>query len=442
MGRAYNRAMRLILLGSLLFGGAGIAGGLLASDPPIPAHLAASVNVNSRYIVEAVDLNGYSEAKISDSVRDRIQAMIGQPYDSEAIEGVAKDLRKEIHAKAVTQHIAKGSNPEMVRLVYDVTRRSAGLDISVPKFLYHSKQGWSGQVEASTTIAKNHTLVFGIVSDGDELIERYTGVNARYENTHVGSDRVRFSFRFENYHEQWNRLTDAVESPQSVPVIPVAAAAMAPDVYRARRNYEPLFSFVVAKPLTVTVGASLQSLSEVLPGVRTESSNALIFGFRYHKQLGAAEDSLRTFDTSYELQSATKSIGSDYIFTRQRWVGGYNWSKRRHAISDVVTAGYISGRAPLYERFVVGTSSLLRGWNRYEIDPLGGTRLFHNSLEYRYRFAQVFYDCGSLWSSGKTPSLRHSVGIGVHQSIFSVAIAFPLRTDGRVDPTLLVGMNY
>lgn len=436
MARAHSLAMRFFLLGSLILGGAGIAGGLSASDPPTPAHLrSASVNVNSRYIVEAVDLNGYSSAKIADALRDRIEAMIGQPYDSEAIDGIAKDLRKEIHAKTVTQHIAKGSNPEMVRLVYEVTRRSAGLEISVPKFLYHSKQGWSGQIEASTTVARNNTFVFGVVSDGDELIERYTGINARYENSHIGTNRIRFQFLFENYHEQWNRLTNAVE-------IPHLAGSGEPDVYRSRRNYQPLFSFVIAKPLTITVGASVQTLNEVLPGVRTESSNALILGFRYHKQLGGAEESLKTFDGAYDLRAATKDLGSDYIFTRQHWVGAYNWSRGKHALSDTVTAGYISGRAPLYERFVVGTSSLLRGWNRYDLDPLGGNRLLHNSLEYRYRFAQIFYDCGSLWSNGKPPVLRHSIGIGVRQSIFSVAVAFPVRTDGRIEPTLLVGMNY
>jgi outer membrane protein assembly factor BamA len=90
----------------------------------------------------------------------------------------------------------------------------------------------------------------------------------------------------------------------------------------------------------------------------------------------------------------------------------------------------------------VGTSSLLRGWNRYEIDPLGGNRLLHNSVEYRYKMVGIFYDCGSIWNVGRIPGFMHSVGIGIHQSIFSVAVAVPIRNDGRFEPTLLVGMNY
>jgi hypothetical protein len=445
--------MKLIVLSSLLLGGAGVYG---ASDPPAaaqvqlspvsplssivpsPPHFVGSVNVNSRYIVEAVDLNGYASSKLSDALKDRIEALIGQPYDTEAIDEVGRILRKEIHAKAVSQHIARGSNQESIRLVYDVTRRTAGLDISVPKFLYHSKQSWSGQVEASASISKSQTLTFGIVSDGDELVERYSGINARYDNTHVGTDKVRFQFLFESYHEQWNgATTGAIENPLGMTR---QETLESPDIYRSRRNFQPLFSFTIAKPLVLTVGASFMEMSEDIPAIKPESANSLLFGLRYHKQIG--EDVLQTFDSNYEFKSAFQGLGSDYIYTKHRWQGGYNWTKGRHTISDVVTAGYISGRAPVYERFVVGTSSLLRGWNRYEIDPLGGNRLLHNSAEYRYRMASVFYDCGSIWNLGRVPTLLHSVGIGIRQSIFSVAVAVPIRSDGRFEPTLLVGMNY
>ncbi len=437
IGRAIICAMKLCVLSSLLIGGAIV---LQASDPPSAGHLGAAVNVNSRYIVEAVDLNGFNAAKLSDTVRDRIQAMIGQPYDTDAIDAVEKELRKEIHAKAVTEHIAKGSNQESIRLVYDVTRRTAGLDISVPKFLYHSKQGWSGQVDASAAVTKNQTLSFGIVSDGDELAERFAGINARYENLHVGSEKVRFQFLFESYHEQWNSTTTGeIENPASMTR---QEQLESPNIYRSRRNFQPLVTFVIAKPLLLSVGASFMRLDEDIPLVQAESSNALLIGLRYHKQIGTTEDYVQTFDSDYEFKSALKELGSGYIFTKHRWQGGYNWTKGHQTISDVVTVGFISGRAPLDERFVVGTSSLLRGWNRYDIDPLGGNRLLHNSVEYRYRKAGVFYDCGSLWSLGRIPHLLHSVGIGIHESIFSVAVAFPVRTDGRIEPTLLVGMNY
>ena len=149
----------------------------------------ASVNVNSRYIIEAVEISGYNTSRIAGSLRTQLQGLVGTSYDTEILENLARELRKEIHAKTVTQHIARGSSAERVKVVFEVTRRTAALDISVPKFLYHSKQGWSAQVEATTTVTRNNNLMFGVVSDGDELTERYAGIHAGYENLHVGTDK-------------------------------------------------------------------------------------------------------------------------------------------------------------------------------------------------------------------------------------------------------------
>jgi outer membrane protein assembly factor BamA len=89
----------------------------------------------------------------------------------------------------------------------------------------------------------------------------------------------------------------------------------------------------------------------------------------------------------------------------------------------------------------LGTSSTLRGWNKFDIAPAGGSRMVHNSIEYRYRILQIFYDSGAAWGRDEDPTLRHSVGAGLRYSIFSLALAFPLR-DGRPEPVVMLGMNY
>ena len=113
----------------------------------------------------------------------------------------------------------------------------------------------------------------------------------------------------------------------------------------------------------------------------------------------------------------------------------------RNTILDDLAAGLITGRAPLFERFVVGNSSMLRGWNKFELDPLGGSRLLHNSVEYRYRLLDIFYDGGAIWDPGETAVFRHSIGLGVRQDGFCVALAFPVR-GGHIEPVFMVGMNY
>jgi outer membrane protein assembly factor BamA len=83
----------------------------------------------------------------------------------------------------------------------------------------------------------------------------------------------------------------------------------------------------------------------------------------------------------------------------------------------------------------------LRGWNRFEINPLGGNRMAHNSVEYRYGPFQAFYDSGAVWDSGQPAIIRHSFGWGMHQGPVFLAVAFPARA-GKMYPVFMVGMNY
>ena len=68
-------------------------------------------------------------------------------------------------------------------------------DLDLSRFLYHSKQGWSGQGHATVNIHEN-AFSFGMVSDGDRLSERYAGIQAGFERRHVFTDRLQSPFRF------------------------------------------------------------------------------------------------------------------------------------------------------------------------------------------------------------------------------------------------------
>ncbi len=85
-------------------------------------------------------------------------------------------------------------------------RHADHIDATLTKFVYDSKQGWSGAGAVGFTVQQN-TFLFGLASDGDTLNERFAGISARYENKHLGSDRVDLRFQFESYHEQWNQNT-------------------------------------------------------------------------------------------------------------------------------------------------------------------------------------------------------------------------------------------
>jgi len=410
-------------------------------------------NVNSRYTVEAVMVTGEGwtanfasardqDGRISSSLGRDIGAMVGERLSPSALDDVARRLRKEFHARTVEHRVLRGKNPDYVQVVFEVKLRPTRFEVTVPKFLYHSRQGWTAAVEGTVT-AKQNGFTFGLVSDGNELAERYAGIVARYENAHLGTDRARLRFEFESYHEQWDQNT--LEAIAAAPVAnpsPAASDALActSGIYRTRQNFEPELAFVVARPLTVSAGASFERFQTQYPAAHTEAANAAVAGIRYHQQFEGS-DNQHNVDASYALRAATRLLESDFAYARHRWEVRYMLTRGKNVLIDDMTAGVISGRAPLFDRFVLGNSNTLRGWNKYDLDPLGGGRMAHNTLEYRYGLFEIFYDTGAIWDRGESPIMRHSIGVGLRQGTFSMAIAFPVR-DGRVDPVFMVGMNY
>jgi len=424
-----------------------VATQIAAGQGFLAREVAAEANANTRYIIEAVQITGESGLKLSRSLQTAFQQLVGTHFDPSQLDQIAREMRKELHLKSVTPHLLRGSQQDMVLIDFEVHRKSIVFDVTLPKFLYHSKQGWSAEGTASTTIGRTNRFSFGLVSDGGTLAERYAGSAAVYENTHVGTDRVHLSFEFDQLHEQWNRAT----------TLALSSNPKDPQTYRDRRNFQPSVTIMLARPFVLQAGASFQQMqmqpSSFLSATPLsadrgsnliQAANALFASLRFHRQF---ESATQTQDVSvdYDIRSASHAIRSDYTYTRHRWDAAYSLTRGNQTIQDDFTAGFITGQAPFFERFVVGTSSLLRGWNRFEIDPLGGTRLVHNSVTYRYRLplftGQVFYDAGSLWHGNGDSGVRHSLGVGVSRSIFTLAVAFPLR-EGRIDPVFMVGMNY
>jgi hypothetical protein len=398
-------------------------------------------NVNTRYTVESVIISGDGWAtnlasdqnadKISASLRKQIAALIGDKLNPTMLDELAGKLRKEFQARTVTHRVLRGVNPQSVQVLFEIVLRPTRFDILVPKFLYTSAQGFSGAVEASAAFGGNNGLAFGLVSDADELLERYTGFMARYENSHLGSDRVRAGLEFGSFHEQWNIAT--------INTLGTASGQTA-GLYRTRQDIAPEVTFVIAKPLTVSVGAAFEQMQESSPAPQTDAANALTADLHFQDRLDNS-DSQQELDGDYNVHLASRLLASDFVYVRHGMTFRYAFRHGRHVLSDRLTVGVLAGRAPFFERFVLGNSTYLRGWNRFEIDPLGGNRMAHNSVDYRYRRFQAFYDVGAVWDTGQPALVRHSFGGGLHQGPVFLALAFPARA-GKVYPVFMVGMNY
>jgi len=302
--------MTWFLVGAVLAGACA-----LASDQITPVS-----NVNSRYVVESIQLSGRDEFSLSRALHEEIQNLVGGNFDQTILDGLTGRIKRELHAKSVSYRISRGDQPQQVKVNFEITRRSVELDVNVPKFLYSSTLGWTGVVEGVASSGPN-TVTLRLLSDDDELVERETGMLARYENSRIGSDRLRLGFQFESYHEGWNPGTQSAEAARldgapEEPGDPLAS-------YRTRQNFQPMLTIVLARPLTLAVGTSFERFQDQFPAARTESADAVVNTLRYHRLLEDSDGQKELLDAGYSLRAATTLLGSDFAYARHRWDVAY-----------------------------------------------------------------------------------------------------------------------
>jgi len=396
-------------------------------DEP-PDQEAGPTNVNTRLIVESVLVSGRGSAKLSDPLRTDLNQVAGQNFDPPMLERLRDRIKQELHVPDVRMHVAKGDMPDRVIVNFEIgVEREKRFDLDLARFLYDSKQGWSGQGHATVNIHQN-AFSFGMVSDGDRLSERYAGIQAAFERKHVLTDRLQLRFDFASYHEQWNEATLLEAAPG--------------DIYRTRTQFSPTATVVILEPLVVSFGVDFARYRLNLPVAETESSNAVVSTLRYHQRWGSAKDKgEHDLRASYSERAGTHFLESDTVFARHQVEARYRFRRGHEDLSVGFLAGVISGQAPLFERFVLGNAETLRGWNKFDLDPLGAAHVAHGSIDYVYRGFLVFYDTGAVWDRPDQREQKQSLGLGCKKAGFQLAVAFPVRS-GAVDPIFYAGMNF
>jgi len=355
-----------------------------------------------------------------------MDAMVGQKFDQEVIDQVSKRIANELHRK-VEHRIEKGTQPEHVKVVYDAPR-SIEADADVTKLSYTSKQGFTGGLQSGFDVAGLRVHA-GMQSDADHLLERYSGYNLG-ASRRIG-ERAQLRFDFESFHQQWNPTT--IRRLEERPDVP--------GIYRERYHMAPTLSMVLADPLTLTVGVDIQHFQTQFPAARFEASNAVTTTLRYRRRWGS-DASRQEVDAGYGLRAATTILDSDYAYARHAVTAEYKGKVGESTFSASFLAGILGGRAPLFERFVLGDSRTMRGWSKFDVAPLGGTRVAHGSLEYTFHWLGFFYDVGSVSDREEKSGVKHSVGLslGGREGLF-LAVAFPLRS-GSVQPVFILGTNF
>ena len=392
------------------------------------------VNINERYTVESIRFTGIDETGISKDLREEAQEFAGQKYNAQAANKFAQKLQEELKDKySVTRvevKVGKGEKPDHIKLEFKFHKKRPA-DLRSPFVLYHSKQGFSGALNLD--FHKNQTrLTFGIISDADTLLERNAGLYLSLEQTSLGTDKLGFRIDFDSFHQSFNSATlTALEQNRDLP-----------EFYRVRQNFAPSISVHPTKNLSLDVGLSFQRLEHQYPSLHTATAYAGTGNVRYAGEFSSPGGYRQSVTTTYGVRTATRVLDSDYVYTRHLWEADYELSKGKSTLLARFTAGVIGGTAPLFERFSLGNSTTLRGWNKFDVAPAGGSRMTHGSLACRYRSLEVFYDVGAVWDRGQYNPVRHGFGFGFASGKNNfISLAFPVRLHD-VAPVFMIGFRF
>jgi hypothetical protein len=393
-----------------------------------------SENINARYVVESVDIEGPA-SEVSQQLRDDLQKLVGKRLDNEEADRLRGRLESELKGRNVARRISKGSEAGKIRVVFDIVEEpSIHFAPTRSKLVYHSEQGWSGALDVPfSNSTSRHRFSAGVVfSDIDELIEEYSGFRLGFESRSIGTDKIGVRLDFARFNETWE---DATLS--ALPLNPTI-----PEPYRNRLAFEPTVTFAFNPSVRFTGGVSLSNMESLTHAPDSQKANAWIAGVSAEHTWRAEDgDTSQRFAASYQLHAAVDGLGSDLFYKRHFGQASYRYTQGRSEALGSISLGYISGQPPIFERFSLGNSTTLRGFDKYDIAPTGGERMFHSSIEYRFYHVAVFFDTGSVWDRDTDAKIRYSTGFGVNTDNFFLLLGFPLNGDDAT-PIFMTGVRF
>jgi len=381
-------------------------------------------NINTKYLVENAEIHGVPDSAITPEMRADLQALTGKTLDSELAERLEARLKQELTGYTVSRRTSRGSQPGQIKVVYHLTRteesRWLRLDPLDANAIYHSDQGWGAKFPLTASGGDFQIVPLFAIDVGDDLIEEYSGFGVRFETRKLGTDRLGALLEWSTYDQTWRDRT----------VLALPAYPQVPALYRNRMNLTPMVKFAITRRLTLSGGVSISELDDIVEdSSNSQMANAGIGALQFNQRWKPDNGVQHDLDASLSLRAGTASLESDLVY--ERYVGHADYALRsgKHRLFVAGMFGNITGRAPLFERFSLGDSQTLRGWDKYDIAPAGGDRMFHASAEYRYRAFMMFLDSGSVWDKGTTRKVRVSTGFGLTPGPAFFTVGFPLNTD-------------
>jgi Omp85 superfamily domain len=391
-------------------------------------------NVNSRYIVEEAHLTGVPDAELTQALRDDLRALIGKRLDSGEADRFQERLERELPRYDVSRRIRRGSEIGRIRLVYEARKKELPAWLRFESlrsnFVYHSEQGAGAYLDVGIGDRNIRFTPIAVIDDADDLVEEYSGYGLRFETRKLGTRRLGASLEWSSFDQDWRTET-------------LGALAFKPEIpglYEERSTITPLLKFALSPDVSVAAGVSISELEPISPVTDSQMANAVVASLEFNRRWKEASDAAHRVEGSFGVRAGSRSLESDLAYTRYFGQGTYRFDFGRHHVQAAGMAGGITGHPPLFERFTLGDSTTLRGWDKYEIAPAGGDRVIHSSIEYRYTGLALFLDIGSVWDANTERQVRVSTGFGFHGGPAFFVVGFPLNTD-NLSAIVMMGLR-
>ena len=391
-------------------------------------------DANARYLIERVEVRGISEGDVAADLNAEVQTLVGTPLGSEEVDKVEAKVRTAFPDYNVSRRVTRGRRSGEIRLLFILDQRESARWLrftpSKSSLLYHSDQGWGAFMDFPISGRNFRVTPIIAIDHGDELVEEYSGFGVRLESRKLGTERLGASFEWTTFDQDWRDVTLAA----------LGAEPFIPGAYDDRTTVMPLVNFAVTRQLSVGGGVGITEIEPLSGLPESQMANVYIGQVRFDPlwEHGRADHEV---DARFTVRSASDTLESDFSYTRYFGQAEYAYRRSRHTVLVSGLAGGIDGTAPLFERFTLGDSRTLRGWNKYDIAPVGGDRVFHTSLEYRYSGFALFVDSGAVWDAGVDKRVRVAAGFGFHSDPFFMTLGFPLNTDD-VRAVFAVGVRF
>jgi hypothetical protein len=380
-------------------------------------------NINERYIVEDAVITGIPDDELTQSLRDDLHGLVGKRLDSGDADKLQERFQRDLPRYDISRRIQRGNQAGHIRLVYEARKKEPPpwlrFEPLRSNVVYHSDQGWGSYIDFNVGKGPVRVTPIFAIDNSDDLVEEYSGFGLRFETNKLGTRRLGASLEWSRFEQDWRGATvDALLLNPSIP-----------GLYETRQTITPLLKFAINPNLSVAGGVSISELEPLSPGTESQMANAAVASIFYNQGWPDATDGTHRVEGSFGVRAGTRELESDLVYTRYLGQASYRYRFGRHRVLATGMAGGITGDPPLFERFTLGDSATLRGWDKYDIAPAGGDRMAYSSIEYRYTGLALFLDVGSVWDANTERRVRVSTGFGFHAGPAFFVVGFPLNTD-------------